>query len=295
VLVYRNGSLLPQEEAAVSVFDSGLNFGDGVFEGIRVYSGRIFRLEQHVDRLFQSARAFDIDIGLSSNELCAEILRWLRANEIEDGFHFRPIVTRGNRFPPRLDPRFCVTGPTVIFVGGPIEPASLAGLRLLVSSVKRVSPEALDPRVKSLNYGNNLLARLDALRRGFDDALMLDQAGFVSEASAANVFIVQGGSLLTPFTRSCLSGITRQAVIELAKAHELAVAESDLTALDVLAADEVFLTATGMEIVPVADVDGRQIGTGAAGPITRQLAEAYARLVRNEGVPIHEHPLSPRA
>jgi branched-chain amino acid aminotransferase len=286
VFVYLNGELVPEAEAAVSVYDSGLNFADGVFEGIRVYAGRVFRLERHLERLFASARAFEIEIGMSADELAREILRWLRANGVRDGYHFRPIVTRGDRIPPRLDPRFCTGGPRVLFVGGPAASASLGGVRAVLSGVRRTAPDALDPRVKSLSYGNHLLARLDALRRGADDALMLDDRGHLCEATAANVFVVRDGRLATPTTRACLSGITRQAVLELAGELGLATEEVDLAPEAVSGSDEIFLTGTGAEVTPVVALDGRPVGDGAAGPLTRRLAAAYGALVRSEGVPI---------
>ncbi len=284
--VYIGGEIVPRTDAKISVFDSGLNFADGVFEGIRVYNGRVFALERHIRRLFDSARAFQIDIGLSPAQLQAEILRWLRHNNVHDGFHFRPIVTRGERFPPRLDPRFCTGGARIIFVGGPIAPASLAGQRVVFSSHRRIAPDALDNRIKSLNYGNNLLARLEAIRRGADDAIMLDGGGFVAEASAANLFIVRDGKVATPWAKACLDGITRATVLDLAAQSRLAATERDLTPTEVLNADEVFLTGTGSEIVPVVAVEGQPIGDGAIGPITRTLVSAYAALVRREGTPI---------
>jgi branched-chain amino acid aminotransferase len=286
LLVYVNGRLVAQHEAAVSVFDSGLNFGDGVFEGLRVYAGAVFRLEEHVARLFDSAAAFDLAIGMTRQELAREILSWLKANGVRDDFHFRPIVTRGNRFPPRSDPSLVTEGPTIVFVGGPIEPANLNGLRVIVSSIRRTAPDALDPRVKSLSFANSVLPRLEARRRGADDAIVLDGAGFVAEASTANVFVVRDGELTTPLPRACLAGITRAAVIELARALDLAVAERDVSPTELRTADEVFLTGTGAEVTAVVDVDGRPVGEGAAGPVTRELASRYADLVRSEGTPI---------
>ena len=284
--VYVNGRLLPAREATVSVWDSGLNFADGVFEGVRVYDGRVFRLEEHVARLYQSARAFEIEIGMTPARFAEEILGWLAANRVRDDFHFRPIVTRGRRYPPRMDPRFVEGGATILFVGGPIAPANLAGLRLVVSSVRRTGADALDPRIKSLNYGNNLLARLDARRRGADDAVMLDREGFVAESSGANLFVVRSGQLLTPWPKACLEGITRRTVMDLAASRGIPAAERDLTATDVMNADEVFLAGTGTEVTPVIRVDHAQIGDGRAGPVTRALAERYGDLVRSTGTPI---------
>jgi branched-chain amino acid aminotransferase len=284
--VYIDGEMFPPEEARISVFDSGLNFADGVFEGIRVYAGRVFRLDRHLRRLFQSARAFEIDIGMTPQALEGEILRWLRHNRLRDNFHFRPIVTRGDRNPPRLDPRFCRGRSRLIFIGGTIAPAAMTGQKLVFSSYRRVAPDALDSRIKSLNYGNNLLARLEAIRRGADDAVMLDPQGFVAEASAANLFILRDGKLITPWPKACLEGITRSAALELAAAAGVETQERDITPTEVLNADEVFLTGTGSEIVPVVAVEGQEIGDGRAGPVTRDLAERYGQLVRSEGTPI---------
>jgi branched-chain amino acid aminotransferase len=286
VLAYINGDLVPDADAVVSVFDSGLSFADGVFEGVRVYSGRVFRLEDHVRRLFASARCLEIDIRMTEDALTAEILAWLSANEIYDDFHFRPIVTRGRRFPPRLDPRFCAGGPTILFIGADIGSSDLNGLRVVISSVRRVAPDALDPRIKSLNYGNNLLARLEANRRKVDDAIMLDDRGLVAEATGANLFIASDRVLTTPRPRACLEGITRSAVIDLAVDRGLDVTEGSIRPEDLLTADEVFLTGTAVEIAPVVEIDGRAIGHGAAGPITLALAGDYAALVRSGGTSI---------
>ncbi len=285
--IYVNGRLLPQHEATISVFDSGLNFADGVFEGVRIYNGTVFRLEQHVKRLFESAKAFEIDIRMSQDEFTRLILEWLRENEIQNDFHLRPIVTRGNRFPPRLDPRFCSDEPNVILLGGPISPASMRGQTLTVSSVRQINSDAIDPKIKSLNYGNNLLARLDAVRRGVDDAIMLDGEGFVAEASAANLFIVKDGDVITPWTKACLDGITRRVVMEIAGAQGRRAVERDISVTEVLNADEVFLCGTGTELTPVVQVEGRKIGSGAAGAITQALYSAFIEMARSEGTPIN--------
>lgn len=288
LLVYINGRLVPRQEAVISVFDSGLNFADGVFEGVRVYGGCVLHLDQHVKRLFESATAFEIEIPMSPSELKAAILGWLRANGVRDDFHLRTIVTRGERFPPRLDPKFCSGGANVIFVGGPISAANMSGIRVVVSAVRQINSDAIDAQIKSLNYGNNLLARLEARRRSVDDALMLDAAGYLAEASAANLFLVKDGEVLTPWPKACLAGITRRTVMDLARGRGLAVVERDLTTTEVLNADEVFLTGTGTELNPVVEVDGRRIGAGKAGPVTSDLYEAYHTLVHSEGTPIEE-------
>jgi branched-chain amino acid aminotransferase len=286
LVVYINGEHIPAAEAKISVFDSGFNFADGVFEGLRVYNGGVYRLDDHVRRLYESARAFSIDIGMSRQQFTAEILNWLRANRIREDFHFRPIVTRGDRFPPRLDPKFAQARARIIMVGGPIRPASRAGQRVVISSYRRVAPDALDPRIKSLNYGNNLMGRLDAGRRHADDAVMLDSAGFVAEASAANIFVYRRGRLLTPLPKACLEGITRDTVIQIAQREGIPCEERDLTPTELLNADEVFLCGTGTELSPVVEVEGSKIGSGEIGPITERLLSIYGELVRTEGTPI---------
>jgi branched-chain amino acid aminotransferase len=285
-LVYVNGELVPGDRAFISVYDSGLNFADGVFEGIRVYSGRVFCLERHVQRLFRSAQALQIDIGMTPEEFGAEIIRWLRAANVVDGFHLKPIVTRGDRFPPRLDPRMASAGPNIIFLGAPVAPAPSGGILVIISSVRRTRADAFDPRIKSLGYGNNLLARLEASRAGVNDALMLDQDGFLAEATASNVFIVRDGVLYTPWPRACLEGITQSLVSGLAAHLGHQVVRQDLGWGDLANADEIFATGTATEITPIVEVSGVSIGTGEPGPITCTLMDRYAALVRSEGTPI---------
>jgi branched-chain amino acid aminotransferase len=285
-LAYVDGRILPQDEAMVSVLDSGLNFADGVFEGIRVHNGRVFRLDAHLDRLYASAAAFAIDIGMTKDELCGEILRWLREAGVWDDFHFRPIVTRGKRFPPRLDPRFASGPATVLIVGAPASHTQSPGIRTIVSSVRRPAPDVLDPHVKSLNYGPALLARLEATRRGVDDALLLDERALLAEASTANVFLVVDGSLVTPAPRACLHGITRSVVLELARIRGEGCDEVEVDAELLRRADEVFVTGTGIGLVPVVEIDGRPVGDGSPGPLTARLAAEYRKLVGAEGTPI---------
>jgi branched-chain amino acid aminotransferase len=287
MLAYVNGELVPEEEASVSVFDAGLNFADGVFEGVRVYGGKVFRLAEHIDRLYASAATFELDPGFTKEELRGEILRWLAANDVTDDFHFRPIVTRGRRFPPRMDPRFSSGDATTIIVGGPVgQPGAPVegGARVVTSTVRRPAPSVLPAHVKSLSYGPALLARLEATRRGADEAIMLDELGLVAEATVANVFAVRDGALLTPVPRACLDGITRRAIMSLGADAGLKVLEVGLTPEVLAAADEVFLTGTSAEVTPVAALDGIELD--APGPVTRTLSAAYHGLTRSEGTPI---------
>lgn len=284
-LVYLNGDIVPRDKAVVSAFDSGLNFADGVFEGIRVYDGRVFRLDEHLRRLFESAKSLSIDIGLTIDEMRNVVLEWLRANQVAGDFHFRPIVTRGLRYPPRLDPRYCTGPATVLIVGGEISESS-PPIAAVIASVRRTSPDALDPKIKSLNYGNALLARLEAIRQGMDDALMLDGAGYLAEATTSNVFVAKDGELFTPHPKACLEGITRAAVIELARKDGLAVTERDISPSELINAHEIFLAGTAAQITPVVKLNGQPIGTGTVGPISAGISAAYERLVRSNGAPI---------
>ena len=284
--VYIDGELVGASEASVSVFDSAFNFADGVFEGIRVYGGAIFRLDEHIRRLFDSARALSLDTGRSQEDFKAEIVRWLRANEVHEDFHFRPIVTRGVRSPPRLDPRFAKGGATTVFVGGVIPDSPFRGLRVVVSSVRRPGPDVFDSKIKSINYGPNLLARLEAIRQEVDDAVLLDGQGYLAEATAANIFLVRDGGLLTPWPKACLAGITRAEAIKLARAAGCDVVERDLTPSELVNADEVFVTGTAAGLSPVVEVGGQPIGSGAPGPITLELRERYRAVVHAEGEPI---------
>jgi branched-chain amino acid aminotransferase len=285
LLAYVNGVLVPEDEATISVFNAGFNFADGVFEGIRVYGGRVFRLDQHLDRLAASAAAFELDLGMSVGALRGEVLRWLAANGVDSDFHFRPIVTRADRHPPRMDPRFSSGDPTVVIVGGAVSQPP-AGVAAVLSSVRRPAPSVLPAHVKSLSYGPALLARLDAIRRGADEAIMLDELGLVAEASVANLFAVARGVLLTPVPRACLDGITRRAIIDLSRERGYRALEVELTPEALASADEIFLTGTSAEVTPVLTLDGRPVADGEAGPITRELAAAYRDLVYSEGTAI---------
>ena len=308
VLAYVDGEIVSNDKATVPVLDSGLNFADGVFEGMRAYNGRVFRMDAHIKRLYHSARAFELKVGMTPEKLESEILRWLRANKVTDNFHFRPIVTRGDRFPPRVDPNFCQGPSRVIMVGGPTATVPSSGIRAVISSVRKVPSDALDATVKSINYGNCVLARLDAYRRNADDGVMLDAQGFLAEASASNVFVVSEGRLWTPWTKACLDGITRRAVMELAQAAGIDVSERDITPMQFLNADEAFLTGSGAEILPDHHhrrPEGRQRRRRARHhrhhqPLraTRPLGrdrdrgmKVTAELVQAQGEALHDYPI----
>ncbi len=280
--VYINGKLIPAEQATVSVFDHGLLYGDGVFEGLRSYAGKVFRLEQHVRRLYESAQAICLDIPLSQAEMYQAIDETVAANGIDDGY-IRALVTRGAGTL-GLDPNRC-SNPQVIIIADTIAlyPDELyeKGLEIVTASVIRNHPAALSPRIKSLNYLNNILAKLEGLQAGCIEALMLNHKGEVAECTGDNIFLVRDGALLTPpLDAGILGGITREAVIELARSVDIEVLKVALTKHDVYVADECFLTGTAAEVIPVVKVDQRTIGTGKPGPVTLDLKERFHEMAR---------------
>jgi branched-chain amino acid aminotransferase len=280
--IYIAGKLEPQEDAKISVYDHGLLYGDGVFEGLRSYSGKVFRLAEHVERLFNSAKAIWLTIPMSQQEMCTAINQTVRANDIVDGY-IRVVVTRGAGTL-GLDPNKC-SHPQVIIIADVISlyPPELyeKGLEIVTVSVMRTHPAALNPRIKSLNYLNNILAKIEGLQAGCIEALMLNHKGEISECTGDNIFLVRKGVLYTPpIDAGILEGVTRQAVIELAEKAGIKVREIPLTKHDVYIADEVFLTGTAAEVIPVVQVDSRTIGTGKPGPLTLDLEKRFHALTR---------------
>ncbi|MFT4285089.1 MAG: aminotransferase class IV [Protaetiibacter sp.] len=286
--VYIDGEHVPLASASISVFDSGFNFGDGVFEGMRVYAGRVLMLDEHIERLYHSAAAAFIEPPLTQDELKRDIIAWLRENRIDGDFHFRPIITRGLRLPPRVDPRFAGGKATVVVLGQGISPTPTTGVHLVVSRYRRHGPDSVDSKIKSLSYLHAVLAKLDAVRRGADDAIVLDNRGCLAECSASNVFLVRKGELLTPFAISTLDGLTRNLLMTLAGELGIPVREKDLTTSDVHAADEVFLCGTGAEITPVVTFETLAVGDGTMGPITARLREAYLAAIPEHATPIFD-------
>ncbi len=286
--IYLDGKFVEQQDAQVSVFDHGLLYGDGVFEGIRVYHGRIFRLEQHLDRLWDSAKAIMLKIPLSKEELTRACCEACRLNNVRDGY-IRLVVTRGvgNL---GLNPFQCPK-PTVFIIADTIElyPEKVyrEGIELITAATQRVNAAAISPSIKSLNYLNNILAKIEAIHAGTIEAIMLNHAGYVAECTGDNIFIVRQGRVETPpVSDGALIGITRNVILELAVKLGLPVAETHLTRYDLMTADECFITGTAAEIVPVAKVDCRPIGDGQPGVITLKLMEAFRKLTRTEGVPV---------
>ena len=280
--IYITGKLVPQEDAKISVYDHGLLYGDGVFEGLRSYSGKVFRLAEHVERLYNSAKAIWLTIPMSQQEMCTAIQETVRANDIVDGY-IRAIVTRGAGSL-GLDPNKC-SNPQVIIIADVISlyPPELyqKGLEIVTVSVMRTHPAALNPRIKSLNYLNNILAKIEGLQAGCIEALMLNHKGEVSECTGDNIFLVRKGVLYTPPTDAgILEGVTRQAVIDLAEKSGIEVREVPLTKHDVYIADEVFLTGTAAEVIPVVKVDSRTIGSGKPGSMTLELSKQFHALTR---------------
>ncbi len=286
--VYIDGKLFEKEQAKISVFDHGLLYGDGVFEGIRFYNGKVFRLQAHLERLFDSARAIKLEIPLTIREIEEAVLGTLRVNQLSDGY-VRLIVTRGigNL---GLSPWNCAR-PSIIVIADHIQlyPELLyqKGLQIATCATRRISPAALDPSIKSLNYLNNILARIEAHQAGAAEGLMLNDQGYVAECTGDNVFIVKNAHLFTPpLYAGALRGITRAVVFELATKLGLSVTEQPLTRYDIFTADECFLTGTAAEIAPVVGLDGRHIGSGEPGSVTQALMGAFHELTRSEGTPI---------
>lgn len=282
--VWINGEHYDKENAVVSVYDHGLLYGDGVFEGIRSYNGKVFRLGEHLDRLWDSAKAIWLQIPISKEDMAQAIVKTLELNDIKDGY-IRVIVTRGSGTL-GLDPNRC-SDPQVIIITDRISlyPQHFyeQGLEIVTVSTIRNHPAALSPRIKSLNYLNNILAKIEGLQAGCVEALMLNHKGEVAECTGDNLFLVRDGRLLTPaMDAGVLEGITRNAVIELARKSGIEVVETALTKHDVYIADECFLTGTAAEVVPVVKVDSRPIGDGRPGPVTRELIAQFHRLVCEE-------------
>jgi branched-chain amino acid aminotransferase len=279
--VWINGKLYDKADAKISVYDHGLLYGDGVFEGIRVYHGKVFRLKEHMERLYDSARSIALEIPMGRDELTKAVEETVRINERQDGY-IRLIVTRGTGTL-GLDPRKCDCQIIIIVDGISLYPQELydAGLEIITAATIRSHPAALSPRVKSLNYLNNILAKIEAIRGGCLEALMLNHKGEVAECTGDNIFILKHGELRTPpIDAGILEGVTRNAVIELAKNAGIPVKEMTLIRHDVFTADELFLTGTAAEIIAVVKIDGRVIGNGKPGPVTKRLGAMFKELVK---------------
>lgn len=288
--VYIDGAYYPKDQARVSVYDHGLLYGDGVFEGIRAYNGRVFRLDEHLERLYESARSVAIEIPMTLEVLREKTLETLRRNGLKDSY-IRLMVTRGVG-DLGLDPRKCSKASVIIITDTiKLYPAEAYenGLRIIIASTRKNSPDCLSPRIKSMNYLNNIMAKLEAIGAGVAESVMLDKNGFLTECTSENIFLVKDRVLYTPTSVvGILEGITRSAVMELAEQAGLEVQMAFLTPHDLYTADESFVTGTGAEILPVVEVGTRKIGDGKVGPVTRQLLSSFRDLTQREGTRIYE-------
>ena len=286
-VIYVNGEYLPESEAKVSLYDHGFLYGDGVFEGIRAYNGRVFRLNEHLDRLYDSAHAIALNIPLTKEEMVEAILETLLRNNYKDAY-IRPIVTRGDG-DLGLDPLKCPHQNIFILTmkwGAMYGDLYEKGLTAVTVGIRRNRSDTLPPNIKSLNYLNNILAKIEANEKGGDEAIILDTNGCISEGSGDNIFTVKNDIIYTPPTINNLKGITRAATIELAKKNNYAMLETDLGLFDLYTADEIFVTGTAAEIAPITKIDGRIITDGKPGPITRHLMKEFVKLRNTEGTPI---------
>ena len=285
LLININGAVLHRDKAGVSPFDSAVQGGDAVWEGLRLYNGRIFKLNEHLARLRRSADALAFIETPPNEKIIDEIKRTLVANGMRDGVHIRLTLTRGLKITSGMDPRLNQSGPTLIVLAEHKAPVyDKTGLTLITSSIRRPPPEILDPQIHHANLLNSILAKIEANKAGADDALMLDLRGFVAETNATHIFIVRGGKLATSRVFACPEGITRATVLEICAAESISCLETDLTLDDLYAADEVFCTGTMGELAGVVKVDSRIIGSGEVGPLTSRLSDLYAKRTASEGV-----------
>jgi branched-chain amino acid aminotransferase len=286
--VYIDGKFYDEAKAKISVFDHGLLYGDGIFEGIRAYNGRVFKLKEHIDRLFYSAKAILLTIPMTHEALCKAVVDTCRRNRLKDGY-IRLLVTRGCGTL-GLNPNRC-KNPSVVIIAGKIQlyPEELyrRGMEIVTVPTTRNLHSAVNPAIKSLNYLNNILAKIEANNAGVEEAIMLNAEGYVAECTGDNIFMLKGNRLITPpLSAGALYGITRGTVMDLAAERDLKVEENNLTRYDLFNADECFLTGTGAEIIPVVKIDGRVIGTGKPGPHTQALEKCYRELTQSTGEPI---------
>jgi len=287
LIVNINGRLVHRDAAAISPFDSAVQGGDAVWEGLRLYNGRIFKLHQHLDRLHRSATALSFAEIPPNEKIIFEIKRTLAANNMRDGIHIRLTLTRGVKITSGMDPRLNQSGPTLILLAEHKTPVyAKTGLSLITSKYRRPPPEILDPRIHHANLLNSILAKIEANNAGADDALMLDLQGHVAETNATHVFMISKGELATSRVAACPEGITRATVLEICAEEKIPCTETDLTLDDFYGADEVFCTGTMGELAGVTQIDDRIVGDGKVGPMTKRLSESYLRRTATEGVEI---------
>jgi branched-chain amino acid aminotransferase len=287
LVVNINGRLIHRDEAGISPFDSVVQGGDAVWEGLRLYNARIFKLHEHLDRLDRSARALSFPEIPPREKIVDEIKRTLAANKMREGVHIRLTLTRGVKITSGMDPRLNQSGPTLIILAEHKAPVySKDGLKLVTATVRRPPPEVLDARIHHANLLNSILAKIEANNAGADDALMLDTNGFVAETNATNIFIARKGGLATSRPVACPEGITRATIIEICAAEKIRCVETDLSPVDVYGADEMFCTGTMGELAGVVQLDNRLIADGKVGPMTKRLSDFYLQRTATEGVPV---------
>jgi len=287
LVVNINGQLIHRDKAGISPFDSAVQGGDAVWEGLRLYHGRIFKLHEHLERLERSARALSFAEIPPHEKIIEEIKRTLAANKMRDGVHIRLTVTRGVKITSGMDPRLNRSGPTLIVLAEHKAPVyAKTGLNLITSKIRRPPPEVLDAQIHHANLLNSILAKIEANNAGADDALMLDTRGFVAETNATHIFIVRDGNLATSRVVACPEGITRATVIEICGAEKIRCVETDLSVFDVYGAHEMFCTGTMGELAAVTKIDNRQIGDGTVGPMTKRLSDLYTQRTATEGVQV---------
>jgi len=287
LIVNINGQLVHRDEARISPFDSAVQGGDAVWEGLRLYDGRIFKLHEHLDRLERSARALSFTELPPRDKIIHEIKQTLTANKMRDGVHIRLTLTRGVKITSGMDPRLNQSSPTLIILAEHKAPVyTKTGLTLITSKIRRPPPEVLDARIHHANLLNSILAKIEANNARADDALMLDTRGFIAETNATHVFTVRKGDLATSRVVACPEGITRATVLEICAAEKIRCVETDLSPVDVYGADEMFCTGTMGELAGVTQLDSRLIGDGKVGPITRRLSDLYAQRTATEGVQV---------
>jgi branched-chain amino acid aminotransferase len=289
-LAYVNGRYVPKDEASISIYDHGFLYGDGVYEAIRAYDGNVFKLHEHIDRLYESAKSIKIEIPVSKEELSRLVIEVLRKNQLRNSY-IRIVISRG-RGRMGVDPRNCTT-PTVVIMAEPREPLfgdNVKGISAIVSSLRRTPSWSLDPRIKTLNYLNNIMAKIEAIEAGVEEAIMLNEQGYVAETSTENIFVVKSGVMTTPHpSQGVLRGITRDAVIKVAEQLNIPVEERTITIHELYNADEVFVTGTAAELVPILKITGRKIGEERPGPVFLRILTGFKELTKKstEGTSIN--------
>ena len=286
-IIYVNGSFVRKSVAVISVYDSGFMHGDGVYEGLRVYQGKVFMLKEHIKRLFESAKTLDIDIGISREEMKRIVLETVRANKIKDDIHMRLMVTRGKKMVSGMNPKCNIGGASIVVLYDYKPPIyNKSGIKLITSTLRRATPYLLDPKIHSMNQLNQIMASIEANRQGANEAIMLDINGFVAETNGTTIFMVKDGIFLTPTINYILVGITRDILIRLVKEKGYKVVERDISISEFYNADEVFICGTVGEVVPVSEIDGKKIGEKIPGKYVNWLMNEHKKLTSEMGTSV---------